>query len=30
MVGKSGYLKPFVGLSLSWMVMEGAAVAEGS
>jgi len=28
MVGKSGDLKPFVDLSLSWVVMQGAAVVE--
>jgi len=30
MTGSSGNLKPFVSLSVSWVVMQGAAVAEGS
>jgi len=30
MIGKSGNLEPFVGLSVSWVVIQGGAVAEGS
>ena len=30
MIGKSGDLEHFVGLSVSWVVMQGAAVAESS
>jgi len=30
MIGKSGDLERFVSLSVSWVVMQGAAVAEGS
>jgi len=30
MIGKSGDLKFFVGLFLSWVVMQRVAVAEGS
>ena len=30
MIWKSGNLKPLVGLSVSWVVIQGAAVAEGS
>jgi len=29
-IGKLGHLKPFVSLSVSWVVMQGAAVAESS
>jgi len=30
MIGESGDLKPFVSLSVSLVVMQGAAVAESS
>ena len=30
MIGESGDLEHFVGLSVSWVVMQGAAVAESS
>jgi len=30
MIGESGDLEHFVGLSVSWVVTQGAAVAEGS
>jgi len=30
MIGKSGDLKPFMSLSVSWVVIQGTEVAEGS